>query len=379
LQSPPSPYSKHLVQTESSRYTSQIGSNTHLDLGEVVELVYVVELKNHLPLLNGSKTISSQSSDKDKVLRELQNFKPEKPNLAKLRILLNGSVGAGKSSFINSIRTIFQGRITVDVPVDNIGGESYTWTYKTYNIENRRTPGSSYAFAFNDVMGLEGNEGVLVCDIINALKGHVKEGYKFNPRHPLTEEDGDYNKTPSLGEKVHCLVTVVAADTVELMSDEMVKKLREIRLAARDLDIPEVVALTKVDVACPLVAGDLKMVYKSRYIKKRIQVCSSRLGVPVYCIFPVQNYHEENHLKDDIDALLLNSLKHIVTFADDYLREYPGSNENLQSLPSPGGEHLVQPESSRYTTESNTHLDLEEVVEVVLVVEVFEVVEVVEI
>ncbi|KAK3568312.1 hypothetical protein QTP86_003920 [Hemibagrus guttatus] len=35
----------------------------------------------------------------------------------------------------------------------------------------------SFPFTINDVMGVEGSEGVQTDDIISALKGHIKEGY----------------------------------------------------------------------------------------------------------------------------------------------------------------------------------------------------------
>ncbi|KAG9330325.1 hypothetical protein JZ751_025687, partial [Albula glossodonta] len=148
---------------------------------------------------------------------------------------------------------------------DGTGGTSFTKTYKTYTIENRSVPGSSYAFVFNDVMGLEAAErgGVQVDDIISALKGHIKDGYKFNPDTPLSERDLYYNHCPSWGDKVHCIVTVVAADRLAIMDNEMVQKQRRIREVASELDIPQVAVLTRVDEACPLLKKDLRKIYRS--------------------------------------------------------------------------------------------------------------------
>ncbi|KAG9330322.1 hypothetical protein JZ751_025684, partial [Albula glossodonta] len=109
--------------------------------------------------------------------------------------------------------------------------------YKTYTIENRSVPGSKYAFIFDDIMGLEAAEdgGVQVDDVISALKGHIKDGYKFNPGSSLSERDLCYNHCPSWGDKVHCIVTVVAADRLAIMDNEMVKKQKKIRLEASKL------------------------------------------------------------------------------------------------------------------------------------------------
>ncbi|KAG9330326.1 hypothetical protein JZ751_025688, partial [Albula glossodonta] len=259
--------------------------------------------------------------DREKMLKELKDFKPGDPSLPALRILLNGQVGAGKSSFINSINSIFQGHVTTEALADGTGGQSFTKTYKTYTIENRRPPGSKYAFIFNDVMGLESaaQGGVRVEDIISALKGHIKEGYKFNPDTPLSERDPYYyNKNPTWGDKVHCIVSVVAADKLAIMNNEMVQKQRRIREVASELGIPQVAVLTKVDEACPLLKKDLRKMYRSKYMKEQMERFSSKLGIPVNCIVPVKNYHDELDLKNDVDVLLLKALKHIVNFGDDY-------------------------------------------------------------
>ncbi|KAJ8400137.1 hypothetical protein AAFF_G00398310 [Aldrovandia affinis] len=267
-------------------------------------------------------------TDRKDTVEELRKFKPGNTKLETLKILLVGSPGAGKSSFINSINNIFQGHITTEAIADDIGGLNFTKIYKTFYIEDRSSPGSKSSFAFIDTMGLNGSGGITL-DVIKALRGHVKEGYKFNVATPLSEGDPHYNKSPRLGDQVHCLVTVVAADQVSIMDSKVVEKLRELRLTASDIGIPQVVLLTKVDIACELVKEDLKKVYTSKYVKEQMQKCSSKLGMPMNCILPVMNYHNEIDLQNDLDELLLKALKQIVNFADDYVRKLPCKNENV--------------------------------------------------
>ncbi|CAB1342294.1 unnamed protein product, partial [Coregonus sp. 'balchen'] len=139
--------------------------------------------------------------------------------------------------------------------------------YKTHNIENEKT-GSNLPFVFNDVIGLEkgSGKGVHEDDIIKALKGHVKEGYKFNMNYPLSEEDNGYKKSPSSSDRAHCLVSPIPADTFTLMDDDVIKKMRAIRLVASDMGFPQVVILTHVDMACPMGNKNLRNGYKSKYI-----------------------------------------------------------------------------------------------------------------
>ncbi|KAG7477863.1 hypothetical protein MATL_G00074090 [Megalops atlanticus] len=262
--------------------------------------------------------------NRDKTLKELKEFKPANPKVERVRILLHGPIGAGKSSTINSINSIFQGHITSEALADSAGaGESFTKTLKTYYIENRSSSGSSYAFTFTDIMGLEKKGGVHQQDIVHALKGRVRDDYKFNPDSPTSDDDPYYNNSPSLRDKVHCLVTVLAADKLSVMEQEVINKLREIRLEASNMGIPQVILLTRVDVACELVNRDLRKVYTSKYIKQQMEKGHTMLGTPMNCILPVKNYSEEIDLVKDVDELLLKALRHIVNFADDYVRKKP--------------------------------------------------------
>ncbi|XP_040925548.1 interferon-induced protein 44-like isoform X2 [Betta splendens] len=244
-----------------------------------------------------------------------------------LRILLHGDVGVGKSSFINSVQSVLRGRMCVEALVDNKATVCFTKGYTTYTIQ-KGGPGSFYPFMFNDIMGLSTNKGILVDDIILALKGHVKEGYKFNPESKLSEGDQFYNKSPSDNDKVHVLVCVVPADTIPLMKDEVIKKIKEIRINASRLGIPQVAVITKVDEACPEVKKDLRNVYRSKCIKQRMEQFSANVGIPMNCIFPLRNYHQEINFNNNVDSLILSVLKSIINFGDDFI------DRNLQKVHS---------------------------------------------
>ncbi|XP_063067230.1 interferon-induced protein 44-like [Engraulis encrasicolus] len=172
-----------------------------------------------------------------------------------------------------------------------------------------------------DMMGLERGEkqGVHTDDIIKVLHGNLKDGYQFSASPVYEDEPDYYNESPTLDDRVHCLVSVVSANTVTLLDDSVVHKIKTIRLKASNLGIPQVVVLTHVDQACPHVIDKLENVYRSRKIKEKMEVCSNRLGVPMTCIFPVKNYHEEVELEGMVDTLLLHSFKQIVTLGNNYI------------------------------------------------------------
>ncbi|XP_048103688.1 interferon-induced protein 44-like isoform X2 [Alosa alosa] len=272
------------------------------------------------------------------MIDHLRNFKISQPKIEHLRILVHGPVGAGKSSFINSIDSIFQGRMTSAAQVETSAGKSFTKRYKTHKIKAGEY-GSYLPFVFSDVMGLERgeSEGVKVDDLKKILNGHIKEGHMFHELSALPEEeDNGYIKDTSLSDRVHCLVSIIPADSVLWCADSkkisqhamqekdeaFINKMKDVRAeAASMMGIPQVVILTKVDEACSEVQKDIKLIYSSKTIREKIKLCSVNVGVPQYCIFPVKNYHEEIHLNNDMDVLLLSALTDILNFANDYVAE----------------------------------------------------------
>ncbi|XP_078140601.1 interferon-induced protein 44-like isoform X1 [Centroberyx gerrardi] len=275
-----------------------------------------------------------QWGEKERDLQYMKDYQPHNEEAQHLRVLLHGPVGAGKSSFINSVNSVMQGRMTDAALVDSAFGESFTQKYTTYKIQ-KGNPRTFYPFIFNNIMGLEKdtNKGVRPEDIKLAMKGRVRDGYKFNPISTLSKEDQGYNSCPTVDDKVHVLVCVIPADAVSLLSDEVVGKMRDIRLAASDMGIPQLAILTKIDEACPEVDKSITNVYHSKLLKTKMEEFSSKLGIPLNCIFPMKNYSSEICLEDDTDSLILCALRQMIDFGEDFLNNMDTREDVAQDRP----------------------------------------------
>ncbi|XP_048103675.1 interferon-induced protein 44-like isoform X1 [Alosa alosa] len=220
----------------------------------------------------------------EKPKETLRALQPKHPDVEHLRILVIGPVGAGKSSFIHSIDSIFQNKImnaSYRVATDQ---RSFTNTFTTYTFQDES--GNRLPFVIGDVMGLENEDdsGANTEDIVNALKGHIKENYTFNSVKACSVNDPGYNSNPTLNDKVHCLVFVIPIDNFAnhakeratvLMHDNLIRKMQHIRRKARDLRIRQVIILTKVDLDCHHVTEGIRNVYRSKNIHQKITLGDS--------------------------------------------------------------------------------------------------------
>uniref|UniRef100_A0A3B1KEF2 TLDc domain-containing protein n=1 Tax=Astyanax mexicanus TaxID=7994 RepID=A0A3B1KEF2_ASTMX len=204
-------------------------------------------------------------------------------SLKQARVLLVGPVGVGKSSFFNSINSVFKGYVSSQANTGCAGTSLTT-----------QVAGAS--------------AGLDIDDFTSILRGHIQDKYQFNPSMPLQTESPSFCKEPGLKDKVHTVVYVLDSSKVKLLSDKMIEKLAAFRRKANQMGVPQLVLLTKVDEACPSVAADLKTVYQSHSIYKTMQKVSTNLGVTLSAVVPVKNYSQDLELDIQTDILLLNVL-----------------------------------------------------------------------
>uniref|UniRef100_A0A8C4XE50 G domain-containing protein n=1 Tax=Erpetoichthys calabaricus TaxID=27687 RepID=A0A8C4XE50_ERPCA len=247
------------------------------------------------------------SRTRNELLNEIRTYETLTESVAEPRILLIGQIGSGKSSFYNSVNSIFSGHVMLQAQ------SGYGNTSTSTMVRGKWLP-----FVLCDCMGMErksNEEGIQVEDIISAIKEHVPDMYEFDPKKSLNMKHKTYKDSPRRADQMHCVVYVIEADKITLMDKSLVKKFETIRSQPiHDQQpqnmIPQLVLVTKIDEACPEVEKDLTKVYKSHYIFEKM------LGFPVSTISPVKNYSKVTELDQNVDILILKALQQMLRAAD---------------------------------------------------------------
>ncbi|XP_023810030.1 interferon-induced protein 44-like [Oryzias latipes] len=299
-------------------FTAEKMHGNDLDLTECE--VYQVE--ESFQFENPWRTLNWNSEQKKTLMERIESYKPSISSVSEARVLLVGPVGAGKSSFFNSFKSIFKGHITSQA-TPGTSSTSVTTLFRSYSVTPGRE-GKSLPLVFCDTMGLEAEEkaGLNIAEISNIINGHIPDRYQFNSSVPLQSEAQAFRKNPELKDKIHCVAYVIDASKISIMSQNMEDKLKAIRKTVNSSGITQLVLLTKIDEVCPLVKEDITNVYKSIYIKELMQEASIRVGVPLFCVVPVKNYSEVLRLDTTIDILLLSAVDQMLNLVDDFFDEH---------------------------------------------------------
>ncbi|XP_072430887.1 interferon-induced protein 44-like [Chiloscyllium punctatum] len=257
------------------------------------------------------RNINWTKESKQELLKFIMEYQPYASSVSKARVLLIGPVGGGKSSFVNSVNSVLRGHVTNRTLVGS-GPRSTTTLYSTYSFRNDSPP-----LILCDTMGLAEDtvSGLHSDDIISIIKGYIPNKYKFAVNSPF--KAGDISPR-AINEKIHCVAYVIDVSKTPMLSTEMKTKICAIRSKIDELEVPQIVLLTKVDEECPMVGNDVKTVYWSDPIEKKVMEVGKQLGIAVSCIIPVQNYWAVHELQYATDILILSAVVQMLRFADDY-------------------------------------------------------------
>uniref|UniRef100_A0A8C3A4V4 Interferon induced protein 44c2 n=1 Tax=Cyclopterus lumpus TaxID=8103 RepID=A0A8C3A4V4_CYCLU len=259
-----------------------------------------------------------EGARRQQLMKSIISYKPEVKSVQQARVVLVGPVGAGKSTFFNSVNSMFRGNMTSQA-IAGTAGKSVTTQFRAYNIKAGKG-GGVVPLILCDTMGLEENAevGLDIEDLIHILKGNVKDRYLLNPLTPIQGETPGFKKQATLNDVIHCVVYVVDTCKVSLLSQKMLDKFASIRKKTNHLGIPQILLMTKVDEACPLAAEDLQNVYRSVYLQRKARELSESFGIPLSCVLLVKSYSAELELDRDVDILLLTAVDQMLNYTDSF-------------------------------------------------------------
>ncbi|CAD7683056.1 unnamed protein product [Nyctereutes procyonoides] len=256
------------------------------------------------------------------LLFDIKSYRPYRDLVHQIRILLLGPTGAGKSSFFNSVKSVFRGHVTHQALVGS-DAAGVSDKYRVYSIKDAGH-NNSLPFILCDSMGLgEEDKGPCMDDIVYILKGHISDRYQFNSMKAITPGHSNYIENPLLKDRIHCAVFVFNINSVEHLSYEMMAKIKKIRRELIKCGIIHVVLLTHVDSLDLITKGDFIDIYRCTPVKFKLEMVHRELGFALSDILVVSNYTSEWELEPVKDLLILSALRQMLWAADDFLEDLP--------------------------------------------------------
>lgn len=260
------------------------------------------------------------------------NYEPlEEMKIPEVNILLIGQVGAGKSSFLNTINSIFKGGISSRACTGS-AENSLTKTFEKFRIRDPST--KKYPrFRICDTRGVEEGLSIKSEDLGFILDGNLPNHYTFNPVEKASTKTPGFVKEPTVKDRIHVVVFVLDGSTLDVLSEGVVSKLKDIKSLVVDRGIPQLAFLTKMDKICETVNKDVSKMFTSSVVEDAVNKAADIIAIPRSHVLPVKNYEKESQLKTDINILALTALRQSLMFADDFLEnQYELGQENSQTL-----------------------------------------------
>ncbi|XP_030883047.1 interferon-induced protein 44-like [Leptonychotes weddellii] len=273
--------------------------------------------------MNYISQITRATKHRNPLLAELRAYKPCVDFISEVRILLLGPSGSGKSSFINSVKSVFRGQVTHQATVTS-DVTSITGQYRIYPIKDGKD-GKYLPFRLCDSMGLHEKEGVGLCvdDIPYILKGCVPDRYQLSPNKPITPNHPTCISSPSLKDRIHCVAYVLDINSINDLSSKMVAKFKQVQREVLSCVTACVLLLTKATNCSEFLQDNFLNMDKPMTSQSQIMHVSKMLNVPIYNTFVVENYTSEWELDPLKDSQILFVLRQMLQVAEDFFEDLP--------------------------------------------------------
>ncbi|KAK3093047.1 hypothetical protein FSP39_010487 [Pinctada imbricata] len=260
--------------------------------------------------------------------REVEGYSPQKDQgvsedkIPFVNVLMLGPVGAGKSSFFNTINSFFKERLAIQARAGS-ADTSLTKTLDIYSVKAKCSK-SPLKFRLYDCRGLEDAQSLDSRDIESILDGHVRNGYVFNSSTHISKDNPKYRVNPAICDRIHCVVFVVDANSPPdmIMTEKVQDQVRKLQEMMNYKRIPQLVLLTKVDCLSPVFKKDPSTVFRSQKVLDIVNKVANSLGLPPYSILPMQNISNQQRVSEGASIMALYNLRQILRASDDFLDNF---------------------------------------------------------
>ncbi|KAL4237650.1 Interferon induced protein 44 [Mactra antiquata] len=268
--------------------------------------------------------IKNKKQVRDNLIAELTRYKPidglfpSDVEFPHVNILLLGGISAGKSSFYNTIISIFMRKIFAPARSGS-ALHSLTSKMKKYPVKNNKK--QELNFKIWDMSGLEDKHFMTTENMKYILEGNIPDNYSLDPSGEVSSDSPGFDRKPRVFHTIHCVAVIIdstVADTLDHTS-EIVRNIKDLQVVMNNRDIPMIGVLTKVDKLCVETSDDVLHVFRSPKVASCVNQVSDLYGLPRHSIFPVKNYEEETVLDDSVDIVTLTALKGILEQCDAFL------------------------------------------------------------
>lgn len=277
--------------------------------------------ENRVPLDAPWKTFGYEvftDETKTKLYEDIESVKLS-DKCESIKVLVVGDAGSGKSSFVNTLKTVFRNSDQI-ANVAPSYGTNYESTTRTLHEIILKTFDSGRHLLINDCRGIPKDateKAIYEKDLKSIIKGHIKKNYEFRTDREIQNNDGFYRENPTVSTIMHCVLLVVNADMLDKRSD--FSTLKNIQLYLAEKNIPLQLILTKMDKLDLCGLGDCSGIFKSRHAYKKVQLAKSIFGVHDSQILPIANYVDETRRSDIKDILALQAILNILHEAVTYI------------------------------------------------------------
>ncbi|XP_053404081.1 uncharacterized protein LOC128558524 isoform X2 [Mercenaria mercenaria] len=253
----------------------------------------------------------------DEMRRILENLEPL-PGLGikTYNILLVGVIGSGKSSFYNTLATVFTGSVKSHAPARD-APTSVTNEIHAYELKSRS--GKQLNLRIFDIRGFEAERGY-DHEFELLLNGRLPVGFSFPDQPAPVREDVLLNG--SLKDQIHLVCFVTGTSNLDTITDDLHKRITVIQKSINKKGLPMVVVATKFDDLCPKISEDANRVYRSPKARDATNTVSNFFGIQEKYIFPIVNYVNDEEIKDGKDRLAMQALDAMVRLTKDYLENH---------------------------------------------------------